>query len=179
MKQFLFSPVALAIGSSLLLSACGTQNNTSNSTQNNAQDNVQRKMEQSGGLQQPPLKTAEFETVILESVGVARAALTNSVDYVVEDYAVIDEVVRPIAKPIAKPKKISRGKWSSAKAVMVAPLVYSTSSYMDSVDGENYHGVIENPVNLTIENSVSTFSIDVDTASYAKRDKCVKHMAKK
>lgn len=43
------------------------------------------------------------------------------------------------------------------------PLVY----YATKTDRENYQQRAENPVNRSIENPVSTFSIDVDTAGYS------------
>jgi len=169
MKQFSVSTIALVVSSTLFLTACGV---------NRQEAIVSTSDSSSEGVIQRELADTDQSVSKKESIA---GSPDTRIDHVIEEEA---DVVAGAAMPsqhifvdaMSPPpvmRQLAEKKSIRSKAKM--GLSFLSSQYVqpqylpqpDVVDRENYHAIESNPIHVTLENPVSTFSIDVDTGSYS------------
>ena len=65
----------------------------------------------------------------------------------------------------------------AAMPVLAQPVAPANGQYWEPSNRENYAKHVDNPVKLTAEDPVSTFSIDVDTGAYSNARRMIQHGA--
>ncbi|MCG8432791.1 MAG: VWA domain-containing protein [Gammaproteobacteria bacterium] len=106
----------------------------------------------------------EDQNLRTEPVAENEAALTSPVTPVVTGNA---ELRRRQDAKAQSEKSLAPGTLSFETAQDAAAILPSLRYPSEPVNRENYHHFKDNPVFITTENPVSTFSVDVDTGSYA------------
>lgn len=108
--------------------------------------------------------TSVAPIVTLSILFISACAYNGAVDQgtPVADLRILREAPVPAATP--RDEEVRFGGGFSALAITVAP---SLMDYRDLENTENYADIERNTIKLVAEEPVSTFSIDVDTASYA------------
>jgi len=118
-----------------------------------------------------PLPTEER---VMEAKAVADATMPEPMaepEPIVESFY-IPSTSAPLAKKAAKIKSALKGE-RSAGLVATSPMAYSDQITMENMENQEYTGRDKfeskaiNPIKLTAKEPLSTFSIDVDTASYS------------
>jgi len=150
MKQFSVSSIVLVVSSTLFLSGCGVnQHEASTSTVDSTQP--VSKEERVAGLIDSRVEQLVDHLAEQESDVIAGAALSSP----------------PVMRQLAEKKSVhSKAKMgmSFLSSQHVQPQYLPQPSV---VDRENYQAIESNPIHVTLNNPVSTFSIDVDTGSYS------------
>ncbi len=179
MKQFSISSIALVVSSTLFLSACGvSQHEASTSTVDLSTGST---LDSATGSPKETPQHALIDTTQLVSKEERSSGLIDSrIDYLVEQEA---DVVAGAASPHVSTvgvsvspsvmRQMAEKKSVRSKAKMGMSFLspqHVQSQYLPqsaNVDRENYKAIESNPVHLTLNNPVSTFSIDVDTGGYS------------
>jgi Ca-activated chloride channel family protein len=81
--------------------------------------------------------------------------------------AVVAQTIAPAPAPMALSKSTAQGRVMSGEFYAPSSLVADAPVVLHESDTEAYANEAPNPLKITAEDPVSTFSIDVDTASYA------------
>ena len=189
MKQLSISSVALAVSSVVFLSACGVSNNEvidrpvkpsippltqssgKHSTQASVQEVIAEPLKPGTTLvaqwykKEDAFEHERFVGVLEEEVRRESGALSDS------DQAspVIASAAAPMDRRVSEAKRVKFAVTNSSKAKIGSNYLTPQSTYIgqELVDRENYQSIAANPVHLTMQSPVSTFSIDVDTGSYS------------